>query len=60
MAYSLLKLKARELRNKGVSVKSIAKHLHISKSTASVWVRDIILSVDQLEALRKSSLDGAV
>lgn len=59
MAKSLLRLKARKLRKKGVSVKKIAQYFKISKSTASIWVRDIILSVEQLEKLKKSSLDGA-
>ncbi len=59
MARSLLQLKARELRKQGVSVKQIAKELQIARSSASVWVRDIILSVEQLEKLRKSSLEGA-
>lgn len=59
MAKYLLRLKARELRKKGVSVKEIAKHLMVSKATASIWVRDIILTIEQLEALKKSSLLGA-
>src|SRR5437762_1449235 len=59
MANSLLRLKARELRRKGVSVKQIAKELGVSKSSASIRVRDIILTVEQLETLRKSSLLGA-
>jgi len=59
MAKSLLRLEARKLRNRGISVKKIAQHLGISKSTASLWVRDIILSVEQLEELRKSKLAGA-
>lgn len=58
MAKSLLRLKARELRKRGVSVKKIAKHLGIARSSASVWVRDIVLSVKQLEELRKSKLTG--
>lgn len=58
MAKSLLRLEARKLRKKGVSVKKIAQHLNIAKSTASLWVRDIILSVEQLEELRKSKLAG--
>lgn len=59
MAYSLLRLKARELRRRGVSVKKIAQDLKVSKSSASIWVRDIILSIEQLEVLRQLSLDGA-
>ena len=59
MAKSLLRLEARKLRKKGVSVKKIAKYLKVSKSSASRWVRDIVLTVEQLENLRKSSLEGA-
>lgn len=59
MAKSLLRLKARKLRQRGISVKKIAQYLGISKSTTSVWVRDIVLSVEQLESLRRSSLLGA-
>ena len=59
MAKSLLRLEARKLRKKGVSVKKIAQYLKVAKSSASVWTRDIILTVEQLENLRKSSLEGA-
>lgn len=59
MAKGLLRLQARELRKRGVSVKKIAAHLGVARSSASVWVRDIVLSVEQLEELRKSELDGA-
>jgi len=59
MAKSLLKLEARKLRKRGVSVKKIANYLGVSKSSASYWTRDIILSVKQLENLRKSMLKGA-
>lgn len=59
MAKSQLKIKARELRRQGISVKYIAEDLNVSKSSVSIWVRDIILSIDQLEVLRKSSLQGS-
>ncbi len=59
MAKSLLRLEARRLRKRGISVGKIAKHLGVSKSSASYWTRDIILSVGQLEKLRKSMLKGA-
>lgn len=59
MAKTLLRLEARKLRKKGVSVKKIAQYLGVSKSTASIWVRDIVLSVEQLEGLRKSRIRGA-
>jgi transcriptional regulator with XRE-family HTH domain len=59
MAKYLSRLKARELRKKGVSVKDIAEKLKVSKSTASIWSRDIILTIEQLEKLRRASLKGA-
>ncbi len=59
MAKFLLRLEARKLRKRGVSIKKIAKYLKVSKSSASRWVRDIILTIEQLESLRKSSLEGA-
>ncbi|TSC88014.1 MAG: Uncharacterized protein G01um10147_245 [Microgenomates group bacterium Gr01-1014_7] len=52
MAKSLLRLEAHKLRKKGISVRKIAQTLGISKSTISHWTRDIILTVEQLEALR--------
>lgn len=58
MAKSLLRIKARKMRAKGESVKKIARKLNVSKSSASLWVRDIILSVEQLERLRKRRLKG--
>ncbi len=59
MAKSLLRLKARKLRKRGVSVKKIASLLGVAKSTASLWVRDIILTIEQLEDLHEISLKGA-
>lgn len=58
MAKSLLRIQARELRSQGKSVKEIAKNLKISKGTVSLWVRDIILTVRQLEILQKRKLKG--
>jgi hypothetical protein len=59
MAKFLLKLEARKLRKKGISVKKIAQYLKVAKSSASIWTRDIVLTVEQLEKLRQSSLEGA-
>ncbi len=59
MAKYDLRLKARDLRSKGESVKKIAKELGVAKSTASVWVRDIILTVEQFEKLKQITLKGA-
>jgi len=59
MAKYLLRQQARELRSKGVSVKTIGEELGVSKGTASLWVRDIILTVEQMDKLRNSALKGA-
>jgi len=56
MAKFLQKIKAREMRAKGESVKVIAKKVGVTKSTASLWVRDIILSVEQLERLNNRKI----
>ena len=59
MAKYLLRNKARGLRRKGISVKKIAEYLKVSKSSASIWTRDIILTVEQLEKLRNAMLHGS-
>ena len=59
MAKSIQRIKAREMRSRGESVIGISRELNISKSTASLWVRDLILSVEQLERLRGNSIKGA-
>lgn len=41
-----------------MSVKNIAKKLGISKSSASIWCRDIILSPKQIIALQEQMLRG--
>jgi transcriptional regulator with XRE-family HTH domain len=58
MAKYKLRIEAREMRRKGESVKEIANILGVSKGTVSIWVRDIILSVEQMEALKQRSLKG--
>lgn len=58
MAKSALQISAKELRKQGVSVKNIATQLHVSRSSVSVWVRDIVLSQEQIECLRQSELRG--
>lgn len=45
--------KAVKLRREGESIRSIAQQLDISKSTASYWCRDVILSPDQIQALQE-------
>ena len=48
------RLKARSMRNDGISIIVIARKLGISKSTISSWCRDIILTEEQFEKLRKN------
>jgi transcriptional regulator with XRE-family HTH domain len=39
-------------RERGQSIKEIAAALRVSKSSVSLWVRDIVLTPEQLDALR--------
>ncbi|KKP80160.1 MAG: hypothetical protein A2271_03655 [Candidatus Moranbacteria bacterium RIFOXYA12_FULL_35_19] len=41
------------LRKKGLSIKEIAKKIGVAKSSVSIWVRNIELNLDQIEALSK-------
>jgi predicted transcriptional regulator len=59
MAKSKEKLLARELRREGLSVLVIAKNLHVSKSTVSLWTKDISLTIQQLEQLKQRTIRGA-
>ena len=56
MAKFELKSKALELRKKGWSIGSIARKIHISKSTASTWCREMKLSYRQKELLRTNAI----
>lgn len=49
------KLQAITLRKQGESITTIARKLHISKSTASTWCKDINLTQKQLEHIAKLS-----
>lgn len=59
MSKSLMRVKAINLRKRGVSIIKIARVLGISKSTVSHWVGDVVLTVEQLEKLRENSIKGA-
>ncbi len=59
MAKSKEKNKALELRQKGESIKDIAKKLKIAKSTISYWCRDIKLTPEQIERLHKKMIKGS-
>ena len=49
------KQKARELRSKGLSNNDIAKELKVSKSSVSLWVRDIKLTPEQIQKLEQQN-----
>jgi len=51
-----LKGKARELRKVGIAISKIAKELGVSKSTISLWVRDVSLTSEQKYKLADRSL----
>jgi transcriptional regulator with XRE-family HTH domain len=57
MAKSKEKIKARKLRRKGESIKKIANLLSVSASTVSLWCRDVKLTNNQIENLRKRQTD---
>lgn len=53
--------KARILRKKGWSIKDIAEKLHVSRSSASVWCREICLTEKQRKKLeQKQIIAGSV
>jgi predicted transcriptional regulator len=52
MTKPLERAQARQLRSDGMSVKDIAMMLGVTKSSVSVWVRDITLTDEQIAALR--------
>lgn len=56
MAKSDERLKALKLRRGGLSIRSIAERLGVSKSTVSIWCRDIELTKAQRERLRSNAI----
>lgn len=55
MAKFYLKEKAEKLRTQGYTIREIASKLFLSKSTVSVWCREIKLTDEQLKVLMKRS-----
>jgi len=51
MAKSREKNEAKEMRKEGMSIKDIATFLNISKSSASLWCREIVLSQKQKQKI---------
>src|SRR3989338_8119558 len=54
MAKFEIKIKARELRQEGLSILDIARRFNVAKSTVSLWCRDILLTEEQKETLLKN------
>lgn len=59
MAKSKEKIIARNLRKQGRSMKEIAKLVHVSKSSVSIWCQDIELSPRQIEKLHHQMVIGS-
>ena len=53
-----LKLKSQKLRGKGWSIKAIEKELKVSRSSVSLWVRNVKLTKKQLERLYLNKKTG--
>ena len=55
-----LQLKARELRHQGFSIREIQKKLKVSKSSVSLWVRDVRLTKKQIRKLYINKKTGGL
>lgn len=55
MAKSLERIEARKLRTQALSYKEISKRIKVSKSTVSLWCRDICLTAEQIKDLASRS-----
>jgi|SRR3989344_4313897 len=58
MAKFQKRILAIKLRKKGKSIKDIARLLKISKSSASIWCRDVVLTPTQIENLHSQFIIG--
>jgi hypothetical protein len=56
MSKSTEKLQALKLRRLGWSIKDIAKELKVSRSSASVWCQEVLLTISQKESLRAKQI----
>jgi len=59
MAKSKERIRAKFLRNKGWSIRSIAEELKVSKASVSLWCRDIVLTEKQIQLLTEKGQQGA-
>lgn len=58
MAKSRERLLARQLRRKGESIREIARKVGVSRSSSSLWCRDIVISDEQTQALIERDRKG--
>jgi hypothetical protein len=58
MAKSKEQIKARNLRKKGVSIRDISKRLRVSRGSASLWCRDVVLTEKQIKKLHEQMVKG--
>lgn len=58
MAKSIKRNKAQKLRKSGRSIREITQQLGVSKSTVSLWCRDVKLTSQQTKALERRMLEG--
>ncbi len=59
-SYLVKKEKARGLRRQGFSIKDIERKLKISRSSASLWCRDIVLTKSQVRKLYLNKKTGSL
>lgn len=50
------RMRARDLRRRGWSIRSIASRLEVSRASASIWCRDLVLTHKQQEHLRVNAI----
>ena len=53
-----LQLRAQELRKRGLSIKQIERELGISRSSASIWTREVVLTPEQFQQLYVNKKTG--
>jgi len=58
MAKSKKRILAIKMRSRGKSIKEIARLLKISKSSVSIWCRDVVLTYKQIEHLHSQMVIG--
>ena len=59
MVHKTFKVKAIELRKQGFSYREILKQVPVAKSTLSLWLYSVHLSVPQKQTLTQKKLDAA-